>query len=106
MLSNLESGLLEDGTPCDINPANKEAALTIWRQRETLVLHNIVNCALAYKDYTLAIEVMNILLSHKHNEQEDAILKSALGRIMLQIGDLVSADKLFQPLRALLVFLC
>lgn len=49
MLSNLGKGLLEDGSPCELKPTDRQESIKLWTLRETQVLHAIVNCALSFK---------------------------------------------------------
>lgn len=49
MLSNLDKGLLEDGTPCELSVSDRQESVKLWTFRETQVLHAIVNCALSFK---------------------------------------------------------
>lgn len=49
MLANLKKDLLEDGTPCELNPADREVSIKFWSGRESRVLHSIVNTALLDK---------------------------------------------------------
>lgn len=61
MLRNLGSGLREDGSPTEIKEADRQDSIRLWRGREVRTMHSVVNCALALKDYTLAMDVMGQL---------------------------------------------
>ncbi|KAK6624570.1 hypothetical protein RUM44_011429 [Polyplax serrata] len=95
MLSNLEKELLEDGGPCVLSESVRKESIKFWTQRETRVLHYVVNTALMYKDFSIAIEVMQTLIEKEEDQNKVRALQSALGRILLQLGDLTFAEKLF-----------
>ncbi|KAL0279564.1 UNVERIFIED_CONTAM: hypothetical protein PYX00_001094 [Menopon gallinae] len=99
ILANLEKGFFEDGTPSEIGPEAKAESIKLWKCRETRVLHAIVSCSLAFKDYSLAIEVVQMLIDREQDQQQQRCLQSALGRILLQLGDIVSAEKQFSLAR-------
>lgn len=61
MLENLKQGLCEDGSPMEISETDRADSVRLWTGRETRVMHSIVNCALAMKDYDLAIVIMEEL---------------------------------------------
>uniref|UniRef100_A0A8W7Q1U0 Uncharacterized protein n=1 Tax=Anopheles coluzzii TaxID=1518534 RepID=A0A8W7Q1U0_ANOCL len=71
-----------------------------WTARETRVLHSIVNCALAVKDYGLVEQLMERLAGAAANPQK-RILLSAWGRMRLQCGDMAGAEKKFAEARRL-----
>lgn len=47
------------------------------------------------QDYWLAVEVLENLAAEESNSAYKRILKSALGRIFLQLGDIAGAEKSF-----------
>lgn len=61
MITNLKQGLCEDGNPMEITPADRADSLKLWTGRETRVMHAIINCALALKDYELAMSLLGQL---------------------------------------------
>lgn len=61
ILKNLKQGLCEDGNPMKINDSDRNDSLRLWTGREVRVMHSIVNCALAIKDYELAMEILGQL---------------------------------------------
>lgn len=61
MLDNLKQGLCEDGSPMEISESDRADSIRLWVGRETRVLHSIVNCGLALKDYELAMVIMEEL---------------------------------------------
>ncbi|XP_044263196.1 trafficking protein particle complex subunit 12 [Tribolium madens] len=99
MLDNLKQGLSEDGSPIEISELDRTDSIRLWMGRETRVMHSIVNCALALKDYELAIVVMEELCHRDGTARH--MLYSALGRLRLQVGDVAGAETCFDEARAL-----
>uniref|UniRef100_A0A1S4H6V5 Uncharacterized protein n=1 Tax=Anopheles gambiae TaxID=7165 RepID=A0A1S4H6V5_ANOGA len=87
------------GLPNGAVPHAQEA-FGFWTARETRVLHSIVNCALAVKDYGLVEQLMERLAGAAANPQK-RILLSAWGRMRLQCGDMAGAEKKFAEARRL-----
>nr|CAD7572578.1 unnamed protein product [Timema californicum] len=82
VLNNLTAGLCEDGSPAELSTADRSESRKIWKSREARVLHSIINCALYQKDYSLAVEVLELLLrSHDWGTNHKRALQSALGRV-------------------------
>nr|CAD7455995.1 unnamed protein product [Timema tahoe] len=82
VLNNLTTGLCEDGSPAELSTADRSESKKIWKSREARVLHSIINCALYQKDYSLAVEVLELLLrSHDWGTNHKRALQSALGRV-------------------------
>lgn len=97
ILKNLESGLSEDGSPAELNAADSTESKRLWSNREIRTLHSIVNCSVSCKNYSLALEVLEQVLQ-KSNELPPLhrrALLSALGRLHLQLGDVVGAEQYF-----------
>lgn len=61
MLENLKKGLCEDGNPMEIGETDRNDSLRLWNGREARVMHSIINCALALKDYELAMDLLGQL---------------------------------------------
>uniref|UniRef100_A0A182SH04 Uncharacterized protein n=1 Tax=Anopheles maculatus TaxID=74869 RepID=A0A182SH04_9DIPT len=80
-------------------PHAKEAH-EFWTTRETRILHSIVNCALAVKDFGLVEQLMDRLVGAATIPQK-RILLSAWGRMRLQCGDMLGAEKKFAEARRL-----
>lgn len=97
ILKNLESGLSEDGSPAELSPADAAESKRLWSNREIRTLHSIVNCAISSKNYSLAIEVLEqvLLKSSDLPLHHRRALLSALGRLHLQLGDVVGAEQYF-----------
>nr|CAD7198236.1 unnamed protein product [Timema douglasi] len=102
VLNNLTAGLCEDGSPAELSTADRSESRKIWKSREARVLHSIINCALYQKDYSLAVEVLELLLrSHDWGTNHKRALQSALGRVYLQLGDVAGAEKSLATAREL-----
>uniref|UniRef100_A0A182IW73 Uncharacterized protein n=1 Tax=Anopheles atroparvus TaxID=41427 RepID=A0A182IW73_ANOAO len=80
-------------------PQANEAS-EFWSVRETRVLHSIVNCALAVKDFSLVEQLLDRLAEAASVTQKRNLL-SAWGRIRLQCGDILGAEKKFADARRL-----
>lgn len=61
MLTNLKNGLCEDGNPTEISESDRSDSIRLWFGREGRIIHSIVNCALAVKDYELAMDLLGQL---------------------------------------------
>lgn len=61
MISNLKSGLCEDGNPTEISQPDRSDSIRVWSGRESRIIHSIINCALALKDYELAMDFLGQL---------------------------------------------
>lgn len=100
IITNLKQSLCEDGSPAEISPADRMDSLKLWSGREARVQHSIVNCALTQKDFELAIQILQELtLRPEWGPAHRQALFSALGRIYLQLGDVVGAEKQFAKAR-------
>nr|CAD7394120.1 unnamed protein product [Timema cristinae] len=79
-----------NGSPAELGTADRSESRKIWKSREARVLHSIINCALYQKDYSLAVEVLELLLrSHDWGTNHKRALQSALGRVTPDLRDLV-----------------
>ncbi|XP_035785477.1 trafficking protein particle complex subunit 12-like [Anopheles albimanus] len=82
-------------------PHAKDAG-ELWTARENRVLHSIVNCALVVKDYGLVEQLLGRLTeASASNMQQQRTLLSAWGRIRLQCGDIMGAERKFAEARRL-----
>jgi tetratricopeptide (TPR) repeat protein len=92
----LEGGILQKKSPKELS---EEAA--IWYVREKRTLFYILNCHIACKHYSLAIELLEKAISYYETHQEKdqdnfATLLSLLGCLYLQSGMIPFAEKAFQ----------
>ncbi|XP_073905188.1 trafficking protein particle complex subunit 12 [Castor canadensis] len=94
ILANLEQGLAEDGGMSNVTQESRQASVQLWRSRLGRVLYSMANCLLLMKDYVLAVDAYREVIKY-HPEQEPQLL-SGIGRILLQIGDIKTAEKYFQ----------
>ncbi|XP_042536793.1 trafficking protein particle complex subunit 12 [Dipodomys spectabilis] len=94
ILANLEQGFAEDGGMSSLTPESRQASIQLWRSRLGRVLYSTANCLLLMKDYVLAVDAYRAVIEY-HPEQEPQLL-SGIGRILLQIGDIKTAEKYFQ----------
>ncbi|XP_069742295.1 trafficking protein particle complex subunit 12 isoform X3 [Narcine bancroftii] len=91
---NLENGLAEDGSMISISSENRQASMQLWRSRLGRVMYSMANCLLMMKDYVLAVDMYHSVIQYQP-EQEPQLL-SGIGRLLLQIGDIKTAEKYFQ----------
>ncbi|XP_043244375.1 trafficking protein particle complex subunit 12-like isoform X1 [Amphibalanus amphitrite] len=91
--SNLVAGRSEDGSPSDLSEAARQQSLTLWNSRRLKVLFSVVNCCVGMKDYDQAIECLSQLSSEL--PRLSAGLRSAVGRVYLQLGNVAAARAAF-----------
>jgi hypothetical protein len=70
---------------------SQEAGRAVWREREVMVLHSLVNCAVMHQDFESAVMCLDMLTEVVEPEAEGP-LHSAYGRLYLQLGSLPLAD--------------
>lgn len=61
ILDNLKEGLCEDGNPLELSETDRNDSIRLWNGREVRVMHSVINCALAIKDYELAMDLLGQL---------------------------------------------
>lgn len=61
MVTNLKTNLCENGNPAEISSADRADSARLWTGREGRIMHSIINCALALKDYELAMDLLGQL---------------------------------------------
>ncbi|XP_005001564.1 trafficking protein particle complex subunit 12 isoform X2 [Cavia porcellus] len=94
ILVNLEQGLAEDGGLSSVTLESRQASMQLWRARLGRVLYSTANCLLLMKEYVLAVDAYRAVIQY-YPDQEPQLL-SGIGRILLQIGDIKTAEKYFQ----------
>ncbi|CAI9733161.1 particle complex subunit 12-like [Octopus vulgaris] len=94
IISNLESGLSEDGSSVELTPESKKASLELWSKRQCQVMYIIANILLSIKDYVAALDVYQELL--KKDADSQSALLTGIGRIFLQMGDIGTAESYFK----------
>ncbi|XP_078596671.1 uncharacterized protein LOC144873289 isoform X1 [Branchiostoma floridae x Branchiostoma japonicum] len=100
VVANLEKGVAEDGSMLVLSPENRTASLQLWKSREVRVQFSITNCAVVLKDFNLAYETMDTILSQEIGDTPQIL--SAMGRIKLQLGDVRGAQQCFEKAEPLL----
>ncbi|XP_049879965.1 trafficking protein particle complex subunit 12 [Pectinophora gossypiella] len=90
MLKNLREGKTEDGSGT-VSEQDKEESLRLWSGRETRVLHSIVNCAIALKDFRLAGKILVSVRQQASTPTQRRALSSALCRLWLLAGHVKAA---------------
>ncbi|KAJ2941227.1 hypothetical protein O0L34_g3422 [Tuta absoluta] len=91
MLNNLREGKSEDGSET-ITPADKEESIRLWEGRQTRVLHSIVNCAIALKDFRLAGKILQSVRDSAASPAPRRAVSSALCRLWLLAGHVKAAQ--------------
>ncbi|XP_047539986.1 trafficking protein particle complex subunit 12 [Vanessa atalanta] len=106
MIANLNEGKTEDGTGT-ISIEDQNESLRLWTARQTRVLHSIVNCAIALKDYRLAGKVLSALgAGAGAPAAQRRALASALCRVALLAGHVRAAARHCDAARDLRHHLC
>ncbi|XP_078681131.1 uncharacterized protein LOC144916034 isoform X2 [Branchiostoma floridae x Branchiostoma belcheri] len=100
IVTNLEKGVAEDGSMLVLSPENRTASSELWKSREVRVQFSITNCAVVLKDFNLAYETMDTILSREVGDTPQIL--SAMGRIKLQLGDVKGAQQCFEKAEPLL----
>ncbi|KAF4526745.1 hypothetical protein B566_EDAN015092 [Ephemera danica] len=90
ILSNLDAGLSEDGSPINLSDSDRSESRKLWQSREIRVLYSITNCAVYQKDFELAVGLVELLIAHEPSRNN--VLHSALGRLFLMLGDVQAAE--------------
>lgn len=96
IIDNLSVGSGEDGGETKFGAAEREDSSRLWTGRRSRVLISIVNCALIMKNFALAIDVLEDLYALPDwSKEQSEILRSAIGRVHLFLGDVSAAEKRF-----------
>ncbi|CAH2057014.1 unnamed protein product, partial [Iphiclides podalirius] len=91
ILSNLQQGKTEDGTATFTSEQDRAESIRLWSGRQTRVLHSIVNCAIALKDYRMASNILVSLRKGATTPAQNRALSSALCRLWLLAGHVKAA---------------
>ncbi|XP_045513451.1 trafficking protein particle complex subunit 12 isoform X1 [Pieris brassicae] len=105
MLSNLNKNKTEDGCGI-ITEEDKNESTRLWSGRRVRVLHSIVNCAIALKDFRLATNILTKLQQQSTTAQQQRSLSSALCRLQLLAGNVEAAYLHLQHARLTRHHLC
>uniref|UniRef100_H2Z7W6 Uncharacterized protein n=1 Tax=Ciona savignyi TaxID=51511 RepID=H2Z7W6_CIOSA len=93
ILKNLESGKTEDGSIAELKPDDREASITLWNDRSKTLLFCIGNVLLQTREYEAAIKTYELIL--EKSEGDAVYLQSGIGRALLQLGNIKSAQHRF-----------
>lgn len=99
ILRNLEDNLAEDGSAVQISVKSRQASMELWQKREKRVFYLIGNTFYAMKDYEAAISIYDMIL--KKDVTCKSNLLSGIGRIYLQIGNVLKAKECFDQAEVL-----
>ncbi|KAM3955835.1 trafficking protein particle complex subunit 12 [Aphomia sociella] len=99
MLSNLRDGKTEDGTGTITSDQDRNESIRLWTGRETRVLHSIVNCSIALKDYRQAGKILHSLQQQATSSVQRRALCSALCRLWLLAGHIKAAQTFLEQAR-------
>lgn len=98
--ANFQAGLNGDGTQQQQQQRHNDKlgesadAVQLWTARRSRILVSIVNCAVTTKNYILAIEVLeNLRKLPDWTAEQTGILRSAIGRVHLFLGDVSAAER-------------
>eukprot|EP00048_Salpingoeca_helianthica_P005273 m.86132 g.86132 ORF g.86132 m.86132 type:complete len:1038 (-) comp13537_c0_seq1:21-3134(-) len=94
--AHLAAGRSEYGDALPAKP-QLQARQALWQHRELRLLHTIAGVYLALKNYSLAYTTMRDVLVRSPGNLH---VLSAMGRILLQAGDIVAADEHFAQVDA------
>ncbi|XP_011307775.1 trafficking protein particle complex subunit 12 [Fopius arisanus] len=93
ILENLGQGLSEEGGKATCSPVEREDSVKLWSRRRSKIMISIVNCAVAARNFVLAIEVLEEISEFPNWQDEQLeIFKLALGRLHLFLGDIPAAE--------------
>ncbi|KAG8232842.1 hypothetical protein J437_LFUL012646 [Ladona fulva] len=95
ILLNLRRGLCEDGSQPLLSEDDRNKSLQLWSERRKRVLFSITNCAVYAKDYELAVKTLQPMVEEAEAQGNGRSLRSALGRLLLQLGDVAGAEHHF-----------
>ncbi|EZA48337.1 Tetratricopeptide repeat protein [Ooceraea biroi] len=94
IIANFRAGLSGEGTHARISESDQRDAVKLWVARKSRVLVSIVNCAIGMRNYILAIEILESLCELADwTAEQVGILRSAIGRVHLFLGDVSAAEK-------------
>jgi len=97
ILLNLNHKNLENGqNPSSSELNDLEASKRLWKRRKIKVLFTISNCAVLQKDFELSIMTLEMIFEISEEIEEKIKIKSSIGRVFLQLGDVNVASKCFE----------
>ncbi|CAG4939339.1 unnamed protein product [Colias eurytheme] len=105
MLANLNDNKTEDGSET-ITEEDKIESIRLWSGRRVRVMHSIVNCAIALKDYRLATNTLVTLQRQATSAQQQRAITSALCRLHLLAGNVEAAITHLNDARVTRLHIC
>ena len=97
ILKNLNNKKLENGQTPNSSESNDIAtSVHLWKRRKMKVLYTISNCAILQKDFDLSIMTLEILFEITDDLEEKIRIRSSIGRVFLQLGDVNVASTCFE----------
>ena len=94
---NLKNNRFENAQmPRSNENIDNAASIQLWINRKQKVLYTISNCALLQKDFELSIMTLERLYEIVEALDEKTRIKSSIGRIFLQLGDVTMASNSYQ----------
>jgi len=94
IIANFQVGFSGEGTHTKISESDQRDAMKLWIARKSRVFISIVNCAIGMRNYILAIEILESLCELPDwTAEQIAIMRSAIGRVHLFLGDVSAAEK-------------
>lgn len=94
--ANFRIGFNGEGTHAQINESDQGDAVKLWTARKSRILISVINCAISMRNYILAIETLeNLCDLPDWTAEQIGILRSAIGRVHLFLGDVSTAEKFF-----------
>jgi tetratricopeptide (TPR) repeat protein len=96
IIANFRAGFNGEGTHTKISESDQRDAVKLWTARKSRILISVINCAISMRNYILAIEILeNLCNLPDWTAEQIGILRSAIGRVHLFLGDVSAAEKFF-----------
>uniref|UniRef100_F6T120 Uncharacterized protein n=2 Tax=Ciona intestinalis TaxID=7719 RepID=F6T120_CIOIN len=93
ILHHLNCGKKEDGLVGELKCEDKEASIRLWKERSKSLFYCIGNALLQNREYEAAIKTYDHILTT--NGGDAVYLQSGIGRALLQLGSIKSAQHRF-----------
>jgi len=93
ILKNLEDGKTEDGLVAELKTDDRKASLELWKNRKVLVMVSLGKVLMQMKIFDAAIRIYDQVMTIQPGLTLK--LQSCIGRTLLQLGDIKSAQKRF-----------
>jgi len=96
IIARIATGEVKSVNCTAADQSESDQATKVWQRREVEVLHSIVNCALLQKDFEMAVSTLECIYDKEILCESSRVrIKSSLGRVFLQLGDIATAAKYF-----------